>query len=182
MKLQKENNIRLLVKDEQSLYSPFSPDAEFSEPVKSYIRSKTLGDDFKQQIKLTVISSAPLDEDRFRTAAANWVKDEKAGFEQDYKRYIHFPRAMFIIGVLIIILVSLLKPYLDPLTHAIILIIGTAVAGKGVVNWYEQVPAIRARKQLTKEIDKTSTIVFEYGDSQGSSDTHAEHDDHRVNA
>ena len=108
--------------------------------------------------------------------------DEKAGFEQDYKRYIHFPRAMFIIGVLIIILVSLLKPYLDPLTHAIILIIGTAVAGKGVVNWYEQVPAIRARKQLTEEIDKTSTIVFEYGDSQGSSDTHAEHDDHRANA
>ena len=68
MKLQKENNIRLLVKDEQSLYSPFSPDAEFSEPVKSYIRAKTLGDDFKQQIKLTVISSAPLDEERFRTA------------------------------------------------------------------------------------------------------------------
>ena len=169
MKLQKENNIRLLVKDEQSLYSPFSPDAEFSEPVKSYIRSKTFGDDYKQQIKLTVISSSPLDEEKFRSSASKWVEEEKAVFEQNYRRFIHLPRAMFIIGVLIIILVSLLKPYFEPLTHAIILIIGTAVAGKGVVNWYEQVPAIRARKWMTEEINNTSTIVFEYTDGQDSS-------------
>ena len=166
MKLQKENNINLLVKDEQSLYTPFSPVAEFNEPVKSYIRSKILLHDYKQQIKLTVISSSPLDEEKFRSAAANWIEDEIALFAQDEKNSTHLPTAMFIIGVLIIILVSLLKQYFEPLTYAIILIIGTAVAGKGVTNWYEHVPAIKARKWLSEEIDKTSTIEFEYTESQ----------------
>ena len=33
-------NIRMIVEDEEALYSTFSPDAEFKHPVKSYIRSK----------------------------------------------------------------------------------------------------------------------------------------------
>ena len=160
----KVKNIRLLVKDEQSLYTPFSPDDEFSEPVKTYIRSKALGDDYKQQIKLTVISSAPLDEDKFRSASANWIEEEKALFEQNEKRATQLPTAMFIIGALIIILVTLFKSYFEPLTFAIILIIGTAVIGKGVTNWYEHVPAYKAKKWLATEIDKTSTIEFLYED------------------
>lgn len=172
MKKQEVNNIRLIVKDEQDLYTPLSPDDEFSDPVKSYIRSKALNADYKQPVKLTVISSSPLDEEKFRSAAANWVREEKTAFELNAKQSTKLPTAMFIIGGLVVIIVSLLKQHFEPLTYAIILIIGTAVIGKGVTNWYEHVPAIRARRWLTEEVEKKSTIVFEYENSDLQKGSH----------
>lgn len=162
MEQQIVNNIRLLVNDEQSLYTPFSPDDELSEPVKSYIRSKVIGHDYRQEIKLTVISSSPLDEEKFKSAIANWIEDERAVFEQNEKQSTTLTSAIFIIGVSIIILLSLLKQHLEPLTAAIILIIGTGLTAKGVQRWYEQVTTFKAKKWLTAEKGKKSTIVFEY--------------------
>lgn len=164
MKQQGIHEIRILAEDEQSLYTPLSPDDEFSEPVKTYIRSKLLGYNLKHQLKLTVISSSPLDEEKFKSATANWVKDEKAVFDRKERYSTILPTVMFIIGGLVVVLMSLLRKYFDPIEYAVIVIIGTAVMGRGVTNWYEHVPAIRTRKWLTNEIEKTSTIVFEYED------------------
>lgn len=163
MSTQKDvKNINLLVKDEQDLYTPFSPEDEFNENVKQYIRSQAVGLDFHQQLQLTVISSSPLDEDKFRSAVANWIDQEKALFTLEEKNSTRLETAMFVVGALIIILVSLLKQYFEPLTYAIILIIGTAALGKGVTNWYEHVPGIKAKKWLINEFEKANMIVFEY--------------------
>lgn len=74
---QKEKNITLIVNDEKTLYSAFSPEDEFDESVKSYIRSKIAGMDYKQNVRLKVVSRNHIDEDRFRLAVSNWIRDEK---------------------------------------------------------------------------------------------------------
>ena len=47
-------NIVLVVDDEESLYNRFNPEAELSEAVKAYIRSKFVGKTGRQNIGLTV--------------------------------------------------------------------------------------------------------------------------------
>ncbi|MCR5034606.1 MAG: hypothetical protein K6B42_04195 [Clostridia bacterium] len=160
MAQQETNIIRLVVEDEQSLYSPFSPDCEFNENVKQYIRSKASLGDYRQPMELIVISSSPLDEERIRSAIANWVKDEKTLFIRKEKQSTQLPSAMFIIGASIIILITLLRQFIEPLTYAVILIIGTAVLGRGVTNWYEHTLGIKAKRWLISELNKTNMIVF----------------------
>ena len=48
-------NIVLVVDDEESLYNRFNPEAELSEAVKAYIRSKFVGKTGRQNIGLTRI-------------------------------------------------------------------------------------------------------------------------------
>ena len=72
-----QQNIRLVVDDEQALYTSFSPEDEFDESVKSYIRSKAASKDQTKSISLTVISKEPMDEERFRAAVSNWIRDER---------------------------------------------------------------------------------------------------------
>jgi len=110
---------------------------------------------------LTVISSSPLDEERFRSAIANWIKDEKTLFIRKEKQSVQLPSAMFIIGASIIILITLLRQFIELLTYAVILIIGTAVLGRGVTNWYEHTLGIKAKKWLLSELNKTNVIVFQ---------------------
>jgi len=68
---------------------------------------------------------------------------------------------MFIIGASIIILITLLRQFIELLTYAVILIIGTAVLGRGVTNWYEHTLGIKAKKWLLSELNKTNVIVFQ---------------------
>ena len=75
-----QKNVRLVVDDEQKLYTPFNPDDEFSEPVKAYIRTKITGKEDHQSISLTVMSHDPVNEERFRSAVSNWIRAEKALF------------------------------------------------------------------------------------------------------
>lgn len=161
MKPEEKKNIRLIVEDEQSLYTSFSPDSEFNENVKQYIRSKASIVDYRQPIELTVISSSPLDEERFKSAIANWINDETTLFIRQEKQSLQLPRVMFIVGASIIILITLLKQFIEPLTFAVIVIIGTAVLGRGVTNWYEHTLGIKAKRWLLSELKKTNTIVFQ---------------------
>ena len=70
-------NITLIVNDEKSLYSTFSPEPEFSDKVQMYIKSKAAVEDMEHSINLHVLSRVPLDEDRFRTAVSNWIRQER---------------------------------------------------------------------------------------------------------
>ena len=76
---------------------------------------------------------------------------------------------MFIIGASIIILITLLRQFIELLTYAVILIIGTAVLGRGVTNWYEHTLGIKAKKWLLSELNIISVItefIFQFSGSQ----------------
>ena len=75
-------NIILVVEDEKSLYTNFSPEAEFDHDVKEYIKSKIAGEeDNNKSVQLTVVSQDPLDEEKFRLARV-----EKSLFDREQAR------------------------------------------------------------------------------------------------
>ena len=78
-------NIILVVEDEKSLYTNFSPAAEFSHDVKDYIKSKIAGEEDNKRIRLTVVSQEPLDEEKIRSAVSAWISDEKRVLRQSEK-------------------------------------------------------------------------------------------------
>lgn len=78
-------NIILVVEDEKSLYTNFSPEAEFDHDVKEYIKSKIAGEEDNKSVQLTVVSQDPLDEEKFRSAVSNWISDEKKVLRQSEK-------------------------------------------------------------------------------------------------
>ena len=80
MKENKPVNIKIKVDDEETLYTPFTPDPDLNYHIKAYIKTKSAGIDYKSTIALTVISKSHIDEDKFMTAIANWISDEKAIF------------------------------------------------------------------------------------------------------
>ena len=162
MKQKEYLNIKILVKDEQDLYMRFSPADEFSDSLKRYIRSKTACADQDQHIKLEVTSSAPLDQERFRSAAANWINEEKALFRQEFKRNNLSQIRMLILGIVFIIIGMLLESYINmmPLIYMAITTIGSFGLGRAVAAWIEQLPENRKMLQLTNEMEKTSLIEF----------------------
>ena len=75
-------NINFLVDNEEDLYNPLSPDCDFNPAVKVYRKSKCTNVKYNDSIGLTIMHSVPIDEDRFRTAVANWIQDEKMKFRR----------------------------------------------------------------------------------------------------
>ena len=67
------SEISIIVDNEEKAYTPFSPEPDLNYHLKAYIKSKTAGIDYHNKLALTVISEAPLDEERFRTAVSNWI-------------------------------------------------------------------------------------------------------------
>ena len=55
MDSKERKGIRLVVEDEKTLYSAFSPEDEFDWAVKSYIRSKLADGGHRQSVDMTVI-------------------------------------------------------------------------------------------------------------------------------
>ena len=89
-------NIRIVVEDEEALYTKLSPEDEFNDSIKSYIRAKITGRGFNRYTGLTVISRKPIDEDRFRSAVSNWVRDEEDVFKSD-----RYEKVCLLIGLLL---------------------------------------------------------------------------------
>ena len=83
-----QKNISIVVENEQELYTSLSPEDEFNDSVKSYIRSKITGGGMKRYVGLTVISRTPIDEDRFRSAVSNWARDEKEALDKGLLKII----------------------------------------------------------------------------------------------
>ena len=85
MKEKEIKDITVIVNDENSLYVPYSPESIFSEGIKSYIRSKTTEANSGNGIRLIVKSPSAMDEERFRTAVKNWIREEGALFTREEK-------------------------------------------------------------------------------------------------
>ena len=120
-----QQNIRLVVDDEQSLYSPFSPEDEFNDSVKGYIRSKMITGGFKRYAGLTVISRKPIDEDRFRLAITNWVRDEKEVFKSDRKETLRLMIGMLIFGSLLVVFNIKLQQKFEVARYSLVPIMGS---------------------------------------------------------
>ena len=154
--------IRLAVKDEQILYSPFSPEDEFSRPVKLYIRSKLSGGTHDQRIKLIVTSRERLDEDRFRRAAANWSRDEKEKFTNGYNDMILKLIGLLIAGSILIILCLVLQTRFSVLKYSLLPIMGTLALTKAGGILLIDLPTSRAIKWMIGNLENKNDIEFEY--------------------
>ncbi len=154
--------IRLIVDDEQTLYSKFSPEDEFNESVKSYIRSKITNKDSAKEISLTVISQKPLDEERFRTAVANWIRDEKISFKVTEKNTIHRLFGLLIFGSIMILICLFLEKRIDVLKYSLLPIMGSLALSRAASILVLDMPAIRAQRWMLNEMEKRKVITFEY--------------------
>ena len=52
-------NITIVADNEEKMYQQFSPEDEFSDPMKAYIRSKMASADYRQHIDITVKAREP---------------------------------------------------------------------------------------------------------------------------
>lgn len=56
-------NITIVADNEEKMYQQFSPEDEFSDPMKAYIRSKMASADYRQHIDITVKAREPINEE-----------------------------------------------------------------------------------------------------------------------
>ena len=163
MKQKKQNTIRLVVDDEQTLYARFSPEDEFSEPVKEYIRSKIADKDDRKSISLTVVSKKPLDEERFRSAASKWTSDEKSIFRKDEIKSLLYLAVLLVFGSILIVLSIVYDEQIVELKYSLMPIMGSLALSKAANILILQMPAIVGRRWILNEFEKESVITFEYG-------------------
>ena len=158
--------IRLLAKDEQSLYAALNPEDAFSESVKGYIRGKAAAADPDQRLKLVVISPAALDRARFRAAVRNWIREEEDLFAQEKKRSNHTLVRMIIIGVLFIGAGMLWNHYIssESMTYRVISTVGSFALGRAVALWVEKLPENKAKRRMISEMAETSLVEFKRAD------------------
>ena len=165
-----QTNIKLIVDDEQSLYVSFSPEDEFSDSVKSYIRSKLSdGMHSRQGINMTVISRKPIDEERFRSAVSNWIRDEKASFRRKERETRIALIGGLIFGSLLLILSIAIEKQVDVLKYSLLPIMGSLALGKAASILAVDVPTIRVQRWFFNEIEEKSVITFEYANEENNS-------------
>ena len=158
-----QTNIKLIVDDEQSLYVSFSPEDEFSDSVKSYIRSKLSdGMHSRQGIDMTVISRKPIDEERFRSAVSNWIRDEKVSFNKREKETRISLIGGLVFGSLLLILSIVMEQRVEVLKYSLLPIMGSLALSKAASVLVVDVPTIRVERWFFTEIEKNSVITFEY--------------------
>jgi hypothetical protein len=160
MKQREPMNIRLVVDDEQTLYSPFSPEAEFNEPVQKYLRGKLAGMDYHQSISLTVISREPINEDRFRSAVSDWINDEKAMFRKNEKDNLHLLIALLVFGSILITLSVALEKRFEILQYTLFPIMGTLALSKAAGKLLIDMPISVAKKRILDQLEKNNIITF----------------------
>ena len=157
-----QQNIRLVVDDEQSLYSPFSPEDEFSDSVKGYIRSKMITGGFKRYAGLTVISRKPIDEDRFRLAITNWVRDEKEVFKSDRKETLRLMIAMLIFGSLLVVFNIKLQQKFEVARYSLVPIMGSLSLSRATGILIVDLPILSSKIKALNRMEKGSVVTFEY--------------------
>lgn len=160
---EKQKTISLVVDSEQNLYSRFSPEDEFDESVKAYIRSKVRERDHSQNISLTVISRKPLDEERFRTAMSNWGKDEKAVMDVEMKDTMRMLIGTLIFGTIMILLSLMTEARFEVAKYSLMPIIGSLALGKAAEILVFSFPTFGVKKRLITEMGKGTSVTFEYG-------------------
>ena len=166
MEQSEQRNVILAVEDEQSLYSKFSPEDEFNEAVKGYIRSKVTGKDSDHSVNLTVRSNEPISEERFRSAVSNWIRDEKAMFRKQERETIRTLIGSLIFGSIMIIISIALQQRYEVLKYSLIPIMGSLALSNAAKILAVELPTNTARKRLFREMETNSKIIFEYGQDQ----------------
>ena len=159
-------DIRLFVENEQDLYLSFSPKDEFNTGVKEYIRLKAACADYNSNIRLIVTCSAPIDEERFRSAVANWILEEKVIFRQESKVTHRMLIGMLVIASVFITLSLSLAQHFSVLSYTIIPVLGTVALSRAAVICLTDVPINKAKQRLLNEWEKNSVIVFEQAGSE----------------
>ena len=159
-------NIRLVVEDEKHLYSAFSPEAEFSEPVKAYIRSKLSGEGHQRNVDITVMAREQLDEERFRTAVSNWIKAEWAVFRKKEKETVIKLVGSLVFGSILIILSIAGQKQYEVMRYSLLPIMGSLALGTAARILIMEMPAIRIERWFFKEVAENSVITFEYTQHQ----------------
>ena len=154
-------NIILVVEDEKSLYTNFSPEAEFDHDVKEYIKSKIAGKEDKS-IRLTVVSQKPLDEEKFRSAVSTGISDEKKVLRQSEKNTTRLFFGLLVFGSIMILLSSVLVSRFTVLQNTLIPIMGSVSLTRAVRTLIIDVPKVRAQKWIFKEMEKNNVVSFEY--------------------
>ena len=157
-----QKDIRIVVEDENSLYSSFSPDDEFNEAVKAYIRSRLYDGISRQSINMTVIARSPIDEERFRAAVNNWIRDSKASFKKRQKEVLIRIIGSLIFGSILIIMSIAGQKQYDVIRYSLLPIMGSIALGEAARALIRDVPTIRIERWLFREIEKNSRISFEY--------------------
>ena len=156
-------DIKLVVHDEQDLYNSFSPEDEFNESVKSYIKSKIIDKNSIRGITLTVVSQNPIDEERFRTAVSNWIKYEKAEFKHNEKNTLLTLLGALIFGSIMLIMCIYLEKMIDVIQYSLMPVMGSLALGKAAGILVMDLPVIKAQNFIFNEMSQYNVITFEYG-------------------
>ena len=157
-----QQNIRLVVDDEPSLYSTFSPEDEFSDSVKGYIRSKMITGGFKRYAGLTVISRKPIDEDRFRLAITNWVRDEKEVFKRDKIETLRLLIGMLIFGSVLMVFSIKLQQKYEVARYSLVPIMGSLSLSRATGILIIDLPILSSKIKALNRMEKGSVVTFEY--------------------
>lgn len=148
----------------------FSPEDEFDESVKTYIRSKLSdGMHSRQGIDMTVISREPMNEERFRTAVSNWIKDEKASFRKKEKETLITLIGSLFFGSLLLIVSLLMEQRIEVLKYSLLPIMGSLALGSAASTLIVDLPTIKVERWFFKEIEENSVITFEYVHEENAS-------------
>ena len=170
MEQTEKNNIRIAVEEETDLYSPFSPEPEFSTQAQTYLRSKMAriyGLDFPNGIILTVIARKPVNEEKFRSAAANWITQEKEVFRISEKENRRLFTALLLFGSIMVMLSLALVKRFELLQHTLLPIMGSLALSKATGMLLFDFPENKAKRKILDQMEKKNVIVFEYTGSPG---------------
>ena len=154
--------LSLVVTSEQTLYTHYNPEPDFSEFLKKYLKSKIALKEYKNGVNLTVISEKPLDEDKFRTAVSNWIRDEKVLFKTAEKLTIYSLIGLLVFGSVMLILSLTLSEYNDVLKYSLLPIIGSISLSKAAGILCFEMPAMTAQKLRFNKMEKYNVITFVY--------------------
>ena len=160
--------IRLDVSDELKLYTPFNPEAEFSESVKKYIKSKAAIEKPGQSFILSVTSRKTLDEERFRAAVADWIREEKALFRIKEQSTILTLLGLLVFGSVFIMVSLALQNQFEVLKYSLLPILGSLSLSKATGILILDMPMGRAQRRIINEMEKKNVVTFEYAHEENT--------------
>lgn len=154
--------IRIVADDEEALYTPFSPVDEFNDSVKSYIRSKMTVGNLKRFAGLTVICREPINEDRFRAAVTNWVRDENEAFGRDRKDIFRLLIGLLIFGSALMVFGIKLQQQYEVVKYSLVPIMGSLSLSRATGLLIIDLPIISSKINALNRMERGSMVSFEY--------------------
>lgn len=160
--------IRLKVDKEENLYNPLNPESEFSYGVKNYLRTQMTRAGYKTSFRLRVLSSTAMDEEKFREASANWMREEKSLLRQEAKQSNRMLMGMLLIASFFIILSLSLTKHISVLSYTIIPVLGSVALGRAAGICLTDLPINTAKRNMIDEMESQNNIIFEYAEDPGA--------------